>query len=321
MSPLGLGNGMEEFVRWGEDIELEENLEVINVAPYVTVDGEGFLVADEREAQIRSYDRLGRLRANFGSKGSGPAEFRFPTSALRISTGEILVFDAHNKAVLFDSIGAAVLRTYRTPFGPVYKSRILNDSTALVAGRLKGNLGGPFIHIWNFRTDTVVRSFFSIVPPDQNYRVATTAAGFAAVSARGDTIAAVFALSDTVYLFGLDGGERGKIPIPFTGYRAVTKSAPHRNSSKQEREGWYGSFSLITDVFWEPDGSFLVQYQDRIRAEQRWNLLKMDRQGKAIFEFADTPELVAVDGTKQTLYFVKPGSATPNIWSVATWIR
>jgi hypothetical protein len=79
---------------------------------------------------------------------------------------------------------------------------------------------------------------------------------------------------------------------------------------------WFGRFSLLSDVFWLRDG-FLVQYQDRAGVEPRWRLLRLTRDGRTLFESVDTPRLLAVDSASETLWFVRPGSPTPDEWSAA----
>jgi len=80
---------------------------------------------------------------------------------------------------------------------------------------------------------------------------------------------------------------------------------------------WFGRFSLISDVYWLHDGSFLVQYQDRVGVEPHWRLARVRRDGQPLFDSTDTPYLVSADPAGDTLWFVRPGSPTPNVWTAA----
>lgn len=308
-------SSLAEVVTWGPDIRLEENSEVINVAPAVNMDSTGrFLVADSREAQVRVYSPQGELLYRFGSKGYGPGELQHPTAAFRTSSGAIAVTDMDGKIVVFDSVGSSLARTVRTPLGPLYDASPVNDSLVLLIGRLGAQISTPLLHLWNIRSDSLVRSFFPAPELKQELRGASAFMGTADAAVRGDTVASVFALTDTLYLFRLNGQQIGKIPIPFSHARLLETPLP-TNGSPEKMQQWRESFSSITNIFWQRDGSFLIQYYDTEGAELRWRLLKMKRNGDLVFDVRDAPRLLASSDT--ILYFVKPGSLTPNLWSSA----
>jgi hypothetical protein len=305
-----------------EPIELEETQAVVNVIVRMTFDERtgGYLVADEAENQIRQYGPRGELVRHFARHGDGPKEFRFLNRAIRLSTGEVLALDGFNKGAVFDSTGSRVLKSFRTPVGPLHSVQLLDDSLALLGGEIRDEqeavVPGARLHLWNLNRDTLIRSFFVPAIRGQARQMASGVGGFVATDTRGDTIAAVFALTDTIFLFDRAGNRLGQVPIPFKHFRELREGAsmPEMNEVVGARE-WVGTFSLISHVFWLKDGSFLVQYQDRIGTEPSWRLLHMRRDGQVLFEHRDTPKLLNVDRANDYLVFTSPGSETQNAWS------
>lgn len=311
---------LDAVVRWSDTIPLEESAEVVNVTPKVTADPMGgFVVADSRETQVRLYSPTGDLVHHFASKGHGPAEFQRISAALRLPSGEFLVVDMGGKIAVFDSTGTNVVRTARAPLGPLYEAALVNDTLVAFAGRSPGKASTSLVHLWSLRSDTIVRSFFPVPPAPKDLAGAYAFNGFANIAVRHDTVAVLFALSDTVYLYTIQGQPAGKINIPFKHFRKVQQPMP-TNGPLEEFQGWAESFSSASHLFWAADGSFLVQYFDRSNMEPQWRLLRMSRDGQRLFEVRDTPQLLAVadrDPDLSSLYFVQPGSLTPNVWSVA----
>ena len=314
---------LDAYVRWQGDVPLEENREVVNVLVRMNLDPRGgFLVADEQEDQVRRYDAAGRLLAHFGRKGYGPREFTYLHRALRLRSGGILAVDDNYRIAVFDSTGAAVSRTFRTDVSPLHAARVVNDSLLLLGGQVRDRRAAPpgtRLHLWNLRTGTPVRHFFTPAVRGRAHVIAAATAGFVAADVRGDTVAAAFALTDTLYFFGLDGRRLGAVPIPFRHFRRLSENrpVPSQLAGLTAARAWVGSFSMISDVFWLRDGTFLVQYQDRVGSEPRWRLLRMRRDGTPLFEAVGTPYLMQVDPATGVLYFQKPGSAVPNVLSLA----
>lgn len=318
----GGAGSLGRAVRWGRDIPLQENDAVVNVLVRMNLDPRGgFLVADEQENQIRRYDAQGTLLAHFGRKGQGPGEYGALHRALPLSTGGILALDTFERGTELDSAGR-VVRTFRTPVGPLHDARLVNDTLLLLGGdvpRRTYSAARPRLHLWNLKQGSLVRSFF--VPPVRGraHELAANTAGFVAADIRDSTVAATFALTDTVYFFGLDGSAKGKVHIPFEHFRPLSESRPYPGSGAGvvEAREWIGSFSLVSHLFWMRDGTLLVQYQDRVGTEPHWRLLRMTAQGERIFDALGTPYLIQADRSSGALYFQKPGSLTPNAWTEA----
>jgi hypothetical protein len=309
-------------VAWGRTVALEENDDVVNVLIRANLDPRGgFLVADEQESQVRRYDPGGRLLFTFGRRGAGPREFTGLNRAFRLSSGDLVAVDAFSHGAVFDSAGAALRRTFRVPVSPVKTAYLLNDSLLLLGGlRADARDGGDpeaRFHLWNLRANRLAGSFFPVHGTTESHRFAANTAGLLGASVRGDTLAAVFALSDTVYLFDFAGHRLGTVPLRAEGLRRFDPAMRPPHMDMVSAREWFGRFSLVSDVYWLRDGSFVVQYQDRVGVEPQWRLVHLARDGRRLFESKDTPYLVAVDPATDTLWFVRPGSPTPNAWASA----
>jgi hypothetical protein len=196
---------------------------------------------------------------------------------------------------------------------------LLNDSLLLLGGTLADARDGDpdaRLHLWNLRANRLAGSFFPVRGTTPGHRFAANTAGLVGAAVHGDTLAATFALSDTVYLFDLAGRRLGTVPLRAEGLRRFDPGMHPPHMDLVSAREWFGRFSLVSDLYWLRDGSFLVQYQDRVGVEPQWRLVHVARDGRRLFESKDTPYLVAVDPA-DTLWFVRPGSPTPDAWTSA----
>jgi hypothetical protein len=298
-------------------LTLEENADVINVAPAVHVnrDGSGFFVVDAREARARMYDPDGTLVYQFGSRGQGPGEFRSPLAGYRWDAETLVVADRGNGLIQFRG-PARVLQTSQLPFQPLYGALPLSRTRTLVMGRLPGRAGAPatLLHVWSLEADSLVASFFP-TPGDSVQQLAARNFGWAGAAVHGDTIAAVFALSDTLYLFDIGGDPLGRVPLPIPGFRPMTELPGAEADDPERLERWLSRYRFVNHVFALADGTFVVQYESPEGRESRWNLLGISGDGRVRFSLQDTPRLLATHGDE--LIFQSPDSLTPNRWTIA----
>ena len=294
-------------------ITLEENDEVVNVSPDVSVQEDGsFLIADGREARIRIYDSEGRLMTQFGRRGEGPGELGLPLEAMRRPDGSLVVVDLSRGILHFDSSGTRFIRGARPPMMPLYTAGPLGNDEFVVAGLRRGSADPrPLMHIWDPQADSVSFSFFP-TPGDSLTRLAARNFGWADFARRGDTIAAIAAFADTVYLFDRVGSDLGQVALPMIDFKRIATYDP--TATPDELDQWLETLHLLVDIWWLEDGTLLVQYQQPQDTDNEWSLLRTDLDGRRYFDLRDTLELLAAHGN--LLFFVDPSSYTPNKWIV-----
>ncbi len=311
----------EEHIRRERQIELAESPSVLNVNPRIEVDRlGGLLVADANEAQVRRYAPDGSLLWAFGRKGRGPGEFLRLSTALRTRGDTILAAEMGGRISLLDPTGARLARLRESGLGPLYDGTPVGDSLVVFAAREGGKVETPLLHVWRVASDSVVSRFFHTPPAPNGMESAYAFAGTADVAARGDTLAAVFALTDTVFLFDVRGRQLGRVPLPFLGFRRPTRPMPKQASLEEYRE-WSRGFSAISQIHWLTDGSFLVQYFDTDGVNPSWRLLHVSRKGERLFEILDSPQLLAVSRADDALYFATPEAETPASLTSASVVR
>jgi hypothetical protein len=307
----------EDVARATHDITLDETSEVLNVTPRVVTDPRGgYIVADPSESQVRLYSTSGKLLARFGRKGTGPGEFDRLAGAVRTPAGELLAFDMNGRLTIFDPSGSHVLRTQQTPVAPLYDVAVVDDRRVAITGRLAAATHSPLVHLWDYRKGLLAGSFFRPVPPRPDLESAYLFSGFTDVAVRHDTVAVLFALSDTLFFYDTTGRARGKLPLPFADYRALREPMP-KLSPPDRLYRWIESFSTASHVYLQADGTILVQFFDTKAREPEWRLLSMRRDGRPLFEIRNSPKLLALASDANSLVFVKPGSSAPNQWTIA----
>lgn len=306
---------------YARSFTVEENDAVVNVNPSLIVDPRGgFLVVDVGESQIRRYEDDGRLLWHAGQRGQGPGEFMSATVVGRMPSGDVVAGERNGRLTFFDSAGRRVLRTAETRLSQMEEMVVVDDTTLLLSGVGPGGIAGPRLHLWSTARDTLTASFFSPFSHQRN-RAAASVAGYVQAAVRNGAIATVFASSDTVYFFTLDGRSDGQVPLRSAHFRPAPAQEPERTiTNPRERAEWVSAFDFVADVAWLPDGSLLVGYQsvDADRAlTRRWHLLGMTRDGRRTFESRDYARLLGTDPRSGDVYLVDPSSEAPNQWSVA----
>lgn len=316
---LFVSQGTDSVIAPAHEILLTESPSVINVNPRVSTDPVGgFLIADADESQLRRYSATGELLAVFGRRGRGPGEFERLATAIRTNDGSIAAVEMSGRISLVDSAAGKLLQTWQTELGPVYGGTRLANGSILLAGRRGGAMSGNLLHVFDLETGQIAASMFPMPQAPQRLQGTYAFAGTADAAVRGDTIAAVFALTDSVYLF-TSGGERIEtVPIPFRHFRPAREPIPLRASLPEYRE-WGSRFSAISRIYWT-NQYFLIQYYDTDGIYPRWKLIVMSRRGEWRFE-GESPQLLTVSPKDGYLYFVEPQSLTPNHWLAARLVE
>jgi hypothetical protein len=310
-------HSLDPVVRWARDVHVQENPDAINVSISVAPYGGGdFLVSDAQEQQVRIYASDGTLKRTFGRRGSGPGEFQHIANAARLRDGRVLVADYMGPLTFFDSAGEKVVHTARSRLGPIYNLSVIDDSLVAFAGRKEEAGNATMLHVWNLRRDSLVADAFTVSPPS-GYETAYNVHGVANLALRGDTIATLFSLKDTIFLFRTNGRPAGRIPIQFRAFRTLREPPPDDDPAGKRFREWMRSHSIATQIFWLADGSFLVQYFDIVGTTPQWRTAHVDRNGRSLAEVVGGSEIL---GTLpgDSLVFRKPGHDTPDVWSIGT---
>ncbi len=290
-------------------IVLEENEDVINVRPTLTPhpDG-GFLVADMPENRVRRYAENGDLLWQFGREGEGPGEFGAVRAALQIPDGRIMIAELSRRVTLLDEEAQEVSEVLPAfTDGRIEELDLLPDGRVLVSGRWNyANPGQGILKVVDPATGRVDASFF--VPRVPAFlQLGAGRAGWATSDLRGDTIATMFAWSDTIYLQDLDGNVLEEIPLPPSSF-VLAREHPDGFESPAV---WMRHHSRIQEIEWLEDGGFLIQYGGGTTgvtptsADPRYHILMLDREGYGLAEVIDGPRLQMI-GQGGLIYFSDP---------------
>jgi hypothetical protein len=313
---------LEDFVTWQRDLEFTESAASASIRVYFDPKG-GFVVADAGQSQIRVYSDDSRLLWSAGRSGDGPQEFEQLRNAVRLSSGEVVALDITGRLTFYSAEGE-FKRTLPTRLNPAFNSWLLNDSTLLISGRPEGVTDPPLLHVWNLRTGRNVGSFFRTPAHDPAFNEAYRYSGWAsAAPLGGDSIAVVFPLTDTLYLYRTDGTVLDRLELPLEHFVNIRESGP-RDESAEARIAWRNSYSSLAQVFRSPDGSFYVQYFKLSGVEPVWSVARLSLQRDQLhkeFEVPEAPRLLGVSRRDTSLYFLRADSLENTVWSVAKLSR
>jgi len=293
---------------WEEEIRLEESDAVINVVPRVDWRSDGsFLIADAQETQFRRYAADGRLVVAFGGRGEGPGEFAQLgfLHGVALPADLALGIDYSGRFARFDSAGD-VLGTGRLPVVSVADADLVGDSALVVVGRRTDETVPGRIHLWHLGSERFLASFYEVPPPRTILSPISVSAG-----TRGLLVTS--GLKDTVFVVSPVGANLATLPVPSDYLRRFVEPAG------QPPPDWFQTFSVIWGALWLADGSILIQYFDfgKDNKSATFSLVRMQTNGRKLFELRDVPQLLAVDARGERLLFVAPGSITPNVLRVA----
>lgn len=295
-----------------ERITLEENDEVVIVQPFVTVDDAGrFVLAEPRESQVRVYAPDGRLERIVGRRGEGPGEMMMPTAARMAPDGRVIVGDVGTARVtIYSADGEGAPETLASPIAMPSDLRALAEGGYLVVGVDPTRSGDPLLHVWD-GTEDGLRSFFPMPVAEKDRGMALSTA-YVHTAMTGDTIWAVFSLNDTIYRFGPDGTDRGRIVVP-------TAASPSLPVMEGERQADFiealEAVTRVFNLFVLDDGTLAVQVARNRGAAVDFGLVLLERDGRGIAEMKEAPRLMGVHGDR--FYFQDPASDLPNEWVAA----
>ncbi len=295
----GIVGSLRDQLQIVDSLQVEESPTSQVVTPFVTSDGEGFVVADMSEGEIRRYGRDGRLRWSTGKKGWGPGELQLPAQAVSVGENEYVVVDGKRGILQFTRTPDSVAwRTVSTDLGRSFQSAPLGRGMLLVAGytgHRSYSRQSPILHVLDLATGTITRS---IMPMPGDDILATTAlnAGVVAFSRMTDTILVTVGAVDTVFSYLLSG-ER----VSARGFRSEHFQTATVRPGTIPREYWRESFTRHHKVYALSDGRVLLSHVRLWSGEHVWGTIVLDRGGNTLFDELHREPLLAVRG--DTLVF------------------
>lgn len=270
--------GVFDLVR---EIHLEETSQVVNVAIRVHADPvRGFLVADEREAQVRWYREHGALLWWGGRRGQGPGEFEAAIEAVPLPSGGVVVGDRSGRLTVFDPPGTEPVRTMETQMRHLAGLWVHDAATLLISGFHPAGPMEPRLHVWSMESQRIERSFFAPLPASANPELSAVV-GWTRSTLRADTVVAAFATMDTLFFFE-SGVPVRQVPFPPSQFRRVSAPEGPARSGPGEGAEFLSRFDYVSDIFALGDEGVLIQYQSVIPDEalgRRWHLLGMTWDG------------------------------------------
>lgn len=298
---------------------LEETDQAMTVLPMVSVGAPGeLLLAEPREGQVNVYDTAGGLLRVVGRRGEGPGEFRAPISARKTLDEGIVVADVMlSRLTFFPPGGSGEPGVVASPLPLVLGVQDLGGSRYLLSGQLMSERQPRLLHIWDRETGEVERSFLPVGVPEESRAYAASYTSVDAVL-EGDTIWAVWALSDTLYKFDRDGGVLERFPLSLPRPMGVLPGADAGViTDPRARQAAAESLTQVNSVFLLGDEALVVQTMQARGFDAVWDLIIVDRQGARLWGAARMPRLFAVVG--DLFYFDDPASLLPNHWIVVRW--
>lgn len=306
------------------EVRFEENDSVINVAPAIEIaDSEHFIVADAQEAQIRLYDRSGRLVRTFGQRGDGPGELRVPVSAVvHGAPPQVTVLDLSRGIQFFDYRSGRSTGQIPSPFRVPYRAQVAGDGQLLVFGRLSPvmqpdlSLEAEYslLHRFDPASGDLSESWFEL-PEDDGYDdLLALSFGGGDFSVRGDTVAAAFALSDSLFLATTAGHVMPsfRLPIPPP---LPSDANELRTNDPRERLRLRGGMARVNFLHWLPDGRFIVQTVRRSEEQEEWRSFVVSREGELIAWTDEAPRIARA--WSDTVALATPAGEVPDRLTLA----
>lgn len=297
-----------------DSILLEERADVVTVSPVLFMDPQGgFLVADRREHQVRVYSGAGALEAVAGGGLHGTDSLRRPHGVDRLSNGDIISTTlAPGRLVIVPTREEKAVRFIPVPLTPLRGVRVLDAHHVLLTGK-----DAPYptnlLHIWDTQRGEIVRSFFP--PPIGLDSIVVSSLGRAHVALRGNRLAVIHELSDTLHVFDRRGNRVSRVRIPVESFVFPVGPPPPSIGSIPEAVAWSDRFTFLSDVFWRDNGAIVVQWSLGSGDSLTWGLVQMDTLGQKMWMLPRTPRLLGLrDGR---FFFQDPNPGSPNRLMVA----
>jgi hypothetical protein len=297
-----------------DSLALEEPGTVVTINPLLFRDPRGgFLVVENGEEQVRVYSEQGKLRDVFG-EGTGRADsLRAPTGADRLPNGDIIASSLLSKNLtVVPAERDKPVWHIETPLRLLEGITVLNEDQVLLTGP-----DAPYpmtlLHVWDLSRGEIVTDFFP--PPRHLDSNVVLILGRVHTAIRGDRLAVVHSLSDTLFVFDRAGTAISAVHIPVEPFRVPKGPLPQVSSLEKRRE-WTDQWTFLSDVFWVDDENVIVQWARGRRRHAAYGLVQINTSGRQVWSMTRTPRLLDVRGDR--IVFQDPKSDFPNRLIVAT---
>lgn len=306
------GQQFDEVFIVVDSLVLEESEAVVTVFPTVSLDPRGgFIVADSREDQVRVYSRQGELEQVYGAGTTRASSIDRPQRAKRLPNGDILVVNLVGPLTLIPDDPGQTPTSIPSTLRTARDLQVLNEREVLVVGTDSAPPSAT-LFILDVPGRQYLRNFFP--PPSHLDKGITTTFSSVRTAHRGDRLAVVHMLSDTLVFLDHYGVELSKVRIPIDPFVAPIGPPSQAETMAGPRE-WLRQFTHVQDVFWIEDDQLIVQWQKLTDLGIDRGIVQMDTTGSRVWAIAPAPRLVAVRGDE--FFFLDPEAEAPNRWLVA----
>ncbi len=318
---------IDAVVEWLEPLLLEETPAALNARPRLALDpGGGYLVTDNMMGQVRVYDADGSLLLYFGRDGDGPGEFRRLSGVARLSSGEFCTVDFEGRLAIWSPSGE-LINDFRLPIrGAMGVAALAGSEVAVVTSPVAAwadSLDVPWVRIIDLESPTIGEELLTLPLSEENVLTASSVAGQLNPTL-GSRFGLTWSVFDSLWVVDLDEPS-------LTGAFQLESSALGLNTRWvdrfMDREGfveWMLAATFPGAVYAAPGGGWLVslyRFRRRDSVGSPYGLLRVDENGRRIWEVETSPRLVATDPEMGVLYFEETSGLLPNRFERATLRR
>lgn len=296
------------------DVNKKITLEnILGSIPLLYVDvNENIIGTQTQQGTIKIFDNNGNLIHTYGKKGRGPGDFMYPTSTIRLNSGNLLTADFLGKLSLFNPTGDSLIRVYKIKLMPITQLKQINDKKVVIVGRNRAAKKPKLLHIFNLSKGTITKSFLDspfLIQENKYAGIFSTFANLATIDVKDGKIAVMLVPFPSIKIYTDEGIYIKTIDLSLKNFKRV-KKIDKSHLTTEEFNTYLTTFSVINNIFWLNDNSFLLDYYRFIKYSRSGNrktihhLVKISANGHVIFELKNTPRLT---GAKRGyLYFSDP---------------
>jgi hypothetical protein len=307
---------LADVISWEGELLFQESESALNAAPSFRLDpAGGFLAIDPRESQVRLYREDGTLKGFFGRKGEGPGEFRRLRDAVRIGSGEICAFDWDGRMSVWSNDGSMLLRDVPTGLRMVSGAAETGDSRVFLFTvpnvTVPTRLDAPTVHVLNVGPDSILQEILPLPLTEENVLSAMTVLGGVEPPSR-NSLNVTWPVFDSLWVVDL-------ADPPSVRALRIESSLLSENGPIIDRERdpegfteFMNSNAFVLGAYGAPGGGWIVELTTRRREGPKYSLVRIDAQGRKVWEVLGTPKLEVVDAERGHLYFAEETGLVPN---------